>query len=349
MTNEMTRYNNILPKMVFLISHDSTIGGAQQCLSNIKNMYDQNGILTEMLYLQDITNLNIVEYILNKSIANNCCPVVFCNTLCCYNIVHKLSKTNILTYWYIHEWYDSFTQQFFKTYISDHSIFNSSINLIFVCNASLSNYTNYVPIITNQQIIYNTYSSEYLNNRINETQTKIIKQNDIIYLAIIGTVEQRKNQQAFIDNVFYKLKDTYSNIKLLIVGRVSEQLVINSSYVNDIILVGVVNNALPFITISDIIVSYSINEVLPLNIIESFYCSKPVVSSNVGGVNEIITDNYDGYLFETNDHNKCFNILCNLVENKELRDNIGQKAKETFFNKFDEKLVIQKVLSLLEY
>ena len=349
MTAEMIRYNNLLPKMVFLVSHDKEIGGAQQCLLNLKKIYVQNGILTELLYLQDITNLNIVEYILNKANANNCCPVVFCNTLCCYNIVQKLSNTNILTYWYIHEWYDSFTEQFFKTYISDHSIFNSSIKFIFVCNASLSNYAHYIPMIKTQQIIYNTCSTEHLNNRINESQNKIIKQNHIIYLAIIGTVEQRKNQQAFIDNVFYKLKDTYSNIKLLIVGRVSEQLVINSSYVNDIILVGVVNNALPFITMSDIIVSYSINEVLPLNIIESCYCSKPVVSSNVGGVNEIITNNYNGYLFETNDHNKCFNILCNLVENKELRDNIGQKAKETFLNKFDEKLVIQKVLSLLDY
>ena len=31
---------------------------------------------------------------------------------------------------------------------------------------------------------------------------KIIKQSNDIYLTIIGTVEKRKNQQAFIDNVF---------------------------------------------------------------------------------------------------------------------------------------------------
>ena len=349
MSNEMTRYNNLLPKMVFLISHDSNIGGAQNVVINVKNIYEANGNITEILYLKDITNLNIVEYILNKANANNCCPVVFCNTLCCYKFVQKLSKTNILTYWCIHEWYDSFTEQFFKTYISDPSIFNSSIKLIFSCNASFINYTNYIPIITNQQIIYNTYSTEHLNNRINETQHKIIKQNDIIYLAIIGTVEKRKNQQAFIDNVFYKLKHKYSNVKLLIVGKIDTKLSIIPYYVDDIIVVGVVDNALPFITMSDIIVSYSINEVLPLNIIESCYCSKPVVSSNVGGINEIITDNYDGYLFETNDHNKCFNILCNLVENKELRDNIGQKAKETFLNKFDVKTVSRKFISLLDY
>jgi hypothetical protein len=37
------------------------------------------------------------------------------------------------------------------------------------------------------------------------------------------------------------------------------------------------------------------------------------------------------------------------VENKELRDNIGQKAKETFLNKFDVKTVSRKFISLLDY
>ena len=82
---------------------------------------------------------------------------------------------------------------------------------------------------------------------------------------------------------------------MLIVGRIGEELHINPSYSEDIILVGVVNNALPFINMSDILVSYSINEVLPLNIIESFYCKKPVISTNVGGIAEMITDNYDGF------------------------------------------------------
>ena len=89
MVNEMTRYNNLLPKMVFLISHDPNIGGAQNVVLNVKNIYETNGNITEMLYLKDITNLNIVEYILNKANANNCCPVVFCSTLCCYNIVYN--------------------------------------------------------------------------------------------------------------------------------------------------------------------------------------------------------------------------------------------------------------------
>jgi len=340
--------NELLPRIVFFISHDKNKGGAQNCLFNVENIYRTNGIKTEMLYLEDV-NFNIVEYILNKSVELNSFPVVFCNTLVSYNIVNILSKTNILTYWYIHEWYDDFTKQFFEKYISDVSIFNSSINLIFVCNASFINYSNYIKVIKNQHVIYNTYCPEKLLYYMNQEQSNITKQDEYIYISIIGTIEARKNQQSFIDNVFYKLKDKYTNIKLVIVGRISESLNILPAYINDIIVIGVVDNAIPYINLSDIIVSYSINEVFPLNIIESFYCSKPVVSSNVGGINEIIKDNYDGYLFKTNDHNKCFEILCNLIEDKMLRYTIGTRAKETFLNKFDEKNVVDKFLSLLEY
>ena len=347
MGDELIRYNNLMPKMVFLISHNKGIGGAQNLLLSIKDMYARNGIKTHLLYLEDISN--VVGCILNLAHKNNCCPVVFCSTLCCHNLVYKLSKTRILTYWCIHEWYDSFTKQFFEKFISDHSIFNSPIEVIFSCNASLNNYHNIIPIIKNKHIIYNICNPEKLKCQVNEKQNKIIKQNGIVYIAIIGTIEKRKNQQSFIDNVFYRLKDEYTNIRLLIIGRKAEKLIIKPAYIKDIIVTGVVNNALPFIDFSDIIVSYSINEVLPMNIIESFYCSKPVVATDVGGTSEIITDTYDGYLLQTNDHNKCLNILYELVKNKNLRDTIGKKARETFYSRFDEKNAINKFLSLLIY
>jgi len=353
--NELIRYNNLLPKLVFLISHEKIVGGgAQNCLYNMENIYKQNNIKTELIYLEDI-KFNIVEYILNKCASNNCSPVVICNTLVCYNIVKILSQTNILTYWYIHEWYDDFMHQNFKDYfkncIEDHNIFDSSINIIFACNSSVKNYNSYIPIINNYTIAYNynSYSPKILDEYLSESQNKIIKHDDILYLSIIGTVEKRKQQQSFIDNVFYKLKNKYSNIKLILVGRISESLVIDPLYANDIIIIGTVNNALPYINLSDIIISYSVNDVLPLSIIESFYCKKAVVSTIVGGIPEIIEDNYNGFLIEKHEHTKCFTILCSLIENSTLRETIGERAKNTFLKKFNNKYNIELFLSLLKY
>ena len=339
---DLVRHNN-LNIIVFLISH-CTEGGAPNCLYNIKDIFDANHVKTQLIYLKDIT-FNIVDYILKTSSDNYCSPIVFCNTLVCTNIVYALSKTSILTYWYIHEWYDEYTC---KTYNLNASLFNSSIHLIFVCNSSLDNYKKYVPVINNYHIIYNTFSETKLNTCLSE-KINIHKQQKDIYIAIIGSVENRKNQQSFIDNVFYKLKNKYANLKLLIVGTIFIELIIQPNYVNDIIITNGVDNALPYIKLSDIIVSYSINEVLPLNLIESLYCGKPIVASNVGGVHEIITNNDNGFLFNVNDHDKCFTILCKLIENKHIRTITGFTAKKSFEKFNNSPAIINKWMSLLNY
>ena len=187
-----------------------------------------------------------------------------------------------------------------------------------------------------------------LSKKMNEIPEKTInKCADDFIIAIIGTVDSRKNQQKFIDNVFYKCKDKYPNIKLLLVGDVHERPTINSQYNDSIIILGLVNNALPYIKMSDIIVSYSTNEVFPLNIMESFYCRKSVIASNVGGVSEMINNNENGFLIEINDSNNCFNKLCELIENENLRNKIGEKSYKTFVEKYDDNVVFKDFLLLL--
>jgi glycosyltransferase involved in cell wall biosynthesis len=61
------------------------------------------------------------------------------------------------------------------------------------------------------------------------------------------------------------------------------------------------------------------------------YCSKPVISTNVGGISEMITNNESGYLIEINDHNKCYDILSELILDSELRIRIGKNANKIFY------------------
>ena len=63
----------------------------------------------------------------------------------------------------------------------------------------------------------------------------------------------------------------------------------------------------------DFIVSYSLNEVFPLNIMEAFYCEKPVVSTNVGGISELITNGKTGFIFQKDDSQSCIKYLRLLI------------------------------------
>ena len=324
-------------KVVFLISHENTETGAVNALLNVKYFYEKNNIKTILLYLPDIIKqkIDIVSYIEKMSVSLNCSPVVICNTLCCYNIVRILSKTNILTYWYIHEWYDPNGDY---QYINDsYDLFSSSINIIFICKKSYENLKSFIPTIDNALIIHNRVPVEIIKNQKNKNPEKYIyKDENDLFICMIGTIEKRKNHQRFIDDVFYKCKNKYPHVKLIIVGKQIDSLKLNilDEYKKDIICTDNVSNAIPYAVMADIIVSYSINEVLPLSILESFYCNKPVLSSNVGGISEIIEDGVNGLLFDVNDDNTCFNYLCDLIENEELRKTLGNNAYQYVLDKY---------------
>jgi glycosyltransferase involved in cell wall biosynthesis len=335
-------------KIVFLISHENSATGAVNALLNVKYFYEKNNIKTILLYLSDIVRekIDIVNYIQETSLKHNCSPVVICNTFCCINIVKDLSKTNISTYWYIHEWFDPNGEY---KYINDNlDLFNSSVNIIFVCKKSYENLKTYISNISNEVIIYNRLPLEIMQKKKNENPEKFIyKDENDLFLVMIGTVEKRKNHQKFIDDVFYRCKEKFPHIKLVIVGREIVTLNIKEEYKESIICIGNVENALPYAVMSDIVVSYSTNEVLPLSILESFYCSKPVVSSNAGGVCEIIENGVNGLLFNINDADTCYNYLCELIENNELRKLIGSKAYQCVIEKYDENISCEQFLLLL--
>ena len=95
--------------------------------------------------------------------------------------------------------------------------------------------------------------------------------------------------------------------------------------------------------------SYSKNEVFPLNILESFYCGKPVISSNVGSIKEMIIDNENGFLFDCDDDDSCLKHLCNLIENIDMRQKIGESGKIKFLTTYDENITFQDFLKLLDF
>jgi glycosyltransferase involved in cell wall biosynthesis len=345
--NNLNNTNNL----IFLISHENSNTGAVNALKNIEKFFLKNNINVIMLYLNDICNIDIVSYIKKKSSELHSFPIVICNTLVCGHIAKIICSSNIITYLYIHEWIDKITD--FKLFNCDINIFNYPIITIFISQKSFENIKTYIPYIYNYIIITNGISSDLLNNKINKipklNNIPIQKNSDDIFIMIVGTIENRKNQQAFIDNVFYKCKNKYKNVKLFLIGKVHKNLVIDKLYDNFIIIVGEVDNALPYINIADIIVSYSLNEVFPLNILESMYCEKSVVSSNVGSISDIIIHNENGYLFNANDADMCFFYICNLIENLDLRKQIGKNAKIHFLTNFEENITLKKLLSLIVY
>lgn len=102
---------------------------------------------------------------------------------------------------------------------------------------------------------------------------------------------------------------------------------------------------LDYIKSSDILVLTSYQETLPMVIAESMASGKVVVSSDVGGIPEMINDNGNGFLFNLNDKDKLYYILSDLHNNSALIEKVSNEARLTAASKYYCDNVAEKTLN----
>ncbi len=96
----------------------------------------------------------------------------------------------------------------------------------------------------------------------------------------------------------------------------------------------------------DISLMSSQSEGLPQFILESLYHEVPVVSTNVGGIPEIIEDGVNGLLSPAHDHLSLANNLVSLIQNEELRRTFTKRTRETVEEKFTSHSMALKTLDI---
>jgi glycosyltransferase involved in cell wall biosynthesis len=77
---------------------------------------------------------------------------------------------------------------------------------------------------------------------------------------------------------------------------------------------------------SDIIALTSFNEGTPVSLIEAQAANKPIVSTRVGGIEDVVKENETALLSDVNDKKTFFDNLLMLVENDELRSKLGRNS-----------------------
>lgn len=82
--------------------------------------------------------------------------------------------------------------------------------------------------------------------------------------------------------------------------------------------------------------------------LEAMACGKPVVTTNTGGFPEFIEDGVSGLLVPPGDHSLLTNAICKLLENKDLRDRLGQNARRKLEENFNFNKIARATLSIYE-
>ena len=76
------------------------------------------------------------------------------------------------------------------------------------------------------------------------------------------------------------------------------------------------------------------DEGLPYALLEAKSCEIPAVAFSVGGINEVIRDNVDGFVVPFGEINNIVSSLNRLLDDKNLKYKMGELSREDVINRF---------------
>ncbi len=169
-----------------------------------------------------------------------------------------------------------------------------------------------------------------------------VEKNEII-IGITSQLTKVKNINALIE-AFKLLNRNFPDTKLIITGSGYEEenlkkIVNEMNLQNKVIFHGFTNNPQLIAAAYDIGTLVSLNEGFPNSIVEYMSVGTPVVSTDVGGVREIINDGENGLITGFKPEEIAKNIM-KLLSNDEFRKETGKKGLKTVMENFTEDKMI---------
>ncbi|MBE6485577.1 MAG: glycosyltransferase [Methanosphaera stadtmanae] len=160
---------------------------------------------------------------------------------------------------------------------------------------------------------------------------KSVKKYDSIDITYIGTLGKHKGVDTLI-NAFKEIKGEHLRLHIIGKGYDEEEFKSISKDDDRIIFHGFIENKniRKYYEMSNLLVIPSIcYDNSPLVIYESFSTGTPVIGSNIGGIPELIEEEYNGFLFDAGNINSLKEKLVKVINDKELLKNLEINAYET--------------------
>lgn len=170
---------------------------------------------------------------------------------------------------------------------------------------------------------------------------------DDFILIYVGELSYRKNQEFLIKSV-NQLVHKIPNLKVLLVGdgplkEDYKNLVINLGVQNHIEFLGYRTDVDKLMLLSDIAVSTSRQEGLPVNVMEAMATGLPLVVTDCRGNRDLVKNNENGFVLKLNDLNGFVTSVEKLYNSIELKRDFAKKNIDLV-----ERYKLETVLSELE-
>jgi glycosyltransferase involved in cell wall biosynthesis len=347
----LSQKNNVT---VFLSEEGELISELQNRRVNVK-IFDL-GILRKR-YFNISGVLNRIKAIaqsysrIKAFVKDNNVSLVYSNTIAVFVGAFVARRMHIKHIWHVHEIVDK--PILFSWFIG--KLLNTcSTKIIVVSEAVKSHWQRYikkVPIeVIHNGIDYGIYLSDgpTIDDELKRTKNTIV-------IGMIGRVQYWKGQDYFL-KIAGRLYRDHKNVLFVMVGDAFqgyeylyekltdlkrtlsiEKVVLDLRYRKDI-----ANILRSF----DIFILPSIlPDPFPTVVLEAMASGKVVVATNHGGATEMIIDGDTGFLIPFDDEARAAKIVEQLIENKELRRQVGAKARERVLKHFSSNLYKTKLMA----
>ncbi|MDO4940311.1 MAG: glycosyltransferase [Erysipelotrichaceae bacterium] len=159
-----------------------------------------------------------------------------------------------------------------------------------------------------------------------------LKANKEDLIVSVGRLEKQKNQEMLI-NAFAELNDKYPTYKLVIYGegpnRDTLQELINSKSLQEkVLLPGSVDDVLDKIKSTKLFVLPSNYEGMSNALAEAMCVGLPVISTNVSGASDLITNNENGLIINIDNKQELINAIDKMLTDEEFSNKCANNATE---------------------
>ncbi|OZM58342.1 glycogen synthase [Lottiidibacillus patelloidae] len=175
----------------------------------------------------------------------------------------------------------------------------------------------------------------------------IRKPHDKIVISCVARLGPRKGQQDLLLAIA-NLKNITEDIDVLIIGDGDMREILEKQVedlrVKNVYFLGSRDDVPYLLSITDIFVLPTLNDSLPLSIIEAMHSGTAIISTYCGGIPELIQHNETGILINPGDVNELTKQLEYLINSKTNRERLGNNA----FAYAQKNLTLKEMLSRIE-
>ncbi|WP_323665721.1 glycosyltransferase family 4 protein [Pectobacterium punjabense] len=362
-------------KVVYIITKASEIGGAQVHVKDLSERLIKDGHSVEVIVgengilVDELLNINAKVHIV-KNLVREISPAK--DILCVIELRRLIKKikpdlvalhsskagivgrlallwTKIPVVFTAHGWAfaDGVNEKDKRKYIIIEKIFSRLANkIITVSNQDKSLALKYKVASEDKQVVIHNGIPDLKC----ENNPSYFNKNDVIRLVSIARFSNQKDHITLF-NALKKIDRNDYHVDLLGTGPLCEDMkkMVDAYGLRDkVSFLGERRDIVEFLSKSDIFILISNWEGLPLSLLEAMRSGLPTIASDVGGVKECVADGKSGFLVRKGDTEDVAQKICMLLDNAEIREDMGKHGREVFEKNFVFDAMYKKTISVYQ-